>query len=144
MPEVIVLYKIKTGPVRENLDRELLWYDDLKKEMMILKGGQLNLEYREDEYLVAMLPEERKSRGITTTFRMLPKVKDLEVVNYNNIKTTTNEKDVRKWFDNYVDYNVTNASIVGTNREGIIVSVSDGELDDFLYQAERNGIRTRY
>ncbi len=144
MPEVTVLYRIKTEPVRENIERELLWYDDLKKEMMVFSGGKLDLEYREDEYLVEMGPEERQRKGITTTFRMLPKVGDLKIVNYNKIETTTNERYVKKWFDNYVNYNVTNASIVVTNGEGIIVSVSDGEMDDFLYQAERNGIRTRY
>lgn len=144
MPEVTVLYKIKTGPVRENIERELLWYDVLKKEMMVFSGGKLDLEYREDEYLVGMGPAERQRRGITTTFRMLPKVEDLRIVNYNKIKTTTNEKDVKKWFDDYVNYNVTNASIVWSDRDGITVNVSDEELDDFLYQAERNSLRTSY
>lgn len=143
MPEVTVLYKVKTGPVRENIDRELLWYDDLKKEMMVFSGGKLDFEYKEDEYLVGMGSEERKRKGITTTFRMLPKVGDLEVVNYNKIKTTTNEKEVKKWFDDYVNYNITNASIVWSNRDGITVDVSNEELDDFLYQAERYSLRTR-
>ena len=142
MPEVTVLYKLRTGPVRENIDRELLWYDDLKKEMMVFSGGQLDFEYKEDEYIIAMSKDERTEKGITSTYRMMPKAKDLKIVNYNKIKTTTNEKDVKKWFDDYVNYNITDASIVWSNRDSITVDVSDDELDDFLYQAERNGLRT--
>ncbi len=143
MPEVTVIYKVKAEPVRENINRELLWYDILKKEMMVLNGGRFHREYKEDEYLVAMSEDERREKGITSTYRSLPKVEDLKVVNYNNIKTTTNEKDVKKWFDNYVNYNITDASIVWSNRDGITIDVSEKEMDDFLYQAERNGLRTR-
>ena len=143
MPEITILYKTRTEPVRENIDRELLWYDGLKKEMMIFYGGKLNMEYKEDEYLVAMGAEERKNKGITSTYRMLPRVVDLEIVNYNKNETTTNKIEVKKWFDNYVNYNITNAFIVGFDGDGIIVNVPEKEMDDFLYQAERNGIRTR-
>jgi len=142
MPEVTVLYQSNTKPVRENIERELRWYDQVRGELLIFHGGKLGFEYREDDYLVEMGQEERLKRGISTTFRMIPKVENLKVVNYNKTETITNEKVVKKWFDNYVNYNVTNASIVELNRNGVTVNVSDDELDDFLYQAERHGLRT--
>ncbi len=143
MPEVTVLYQSTTKPVRENIERELQWYDHIRGELLTFRGGKLDFEYKEDEYLVAMGQEERSLRGIATTFRMVPKVGDLKVVNYNKTETTNNEKVVKKWFDDYVNYNITEASIVWSNRNSITVDVSDGEMDDFLYQAERNGLRTR-
>jgi len=143
MPEVIVLYKTATQYIKEKGEKELQWYDGVRGEMLSFFGGRLGFEYKEDEYLVAMGKEERIKRGITSTYRILPKVEDVEVINYNKTKTTTNEKEVKKWFDNYVNYNITEASIVGFDRSGITVSVSDEELDDFLYQAERCGLRTR-
>lgn len=143
MTTVTVLYNIESKPVKENLKRELRWYDTIKQEMQIFEGGQLGFEYKEDEYLVAMGEEERKNRGITTTFRMLPKVEDLEVVNYNNVKTTDNEKEVKKWFGNYTNYNDSDATVVSSDRYGIEFNVPDKEVDDFLYNCERNGFRTR-
>ena len=143
MPEVTVLYKYNTQPVRENIERELKWYDQIRGELLTFHGGKLDFEYKEDEYLVAMGQEERSRRGIATTFRMVPKVGNLKVVNYNKTETTNNEKVVKKWFDNYLNYNNTNVSMIGFNREGMMVDVPDNELDDFLYQAERHGLRTR-
>jgi len=143
MPEVTVLYSFNTKPVRENIERELQWYDHIRGKLLTFKGGRLGFEYKEDEYLVAMGQEERSRRGIPNSFRMVPKIEDLEVVNYNKTQTTTNEKVVKKWFDDYLNYNITNASMVGFNRNGILVDVPEKEMDDFLYQAERNGLRTR-
>lgn len=143
MPEVTVLYQSKTNPVRENIERELQWYDHIRGELLTFTGGKIDFEYKEDKYLVAMGQEERSRRGIATTFRMVPKAGDLEVVNYNKTETTNNEKVVKKWFDNYVNYNITDASIVWSDKDGITVDVTEKEMDDFLYQAERNGLRTR-
>ena len=143
MPQVVVLYKTTREPLREKGEKELQWYDGLRGEMLSFFGGRLGFEYKEDEYLVAMSQDERSKMGITSTYRMLPKVEDVEVVNYNKTKTTTNEKVVKKWFDDYVNYNITNASIAGYNSDGITVIISDDEMDDFLYQAERYGLRTR-
>ena len=143
MPEVVVLYKSTKAYIREKGEKELQWYDGVRGEMLSFYGGRLGFEYKEDEYLVAMSEDERLKRGITSTYRMLPKLEDIEIVNYNKTKTTTNEKVVKKWFDDYVNYNITNAFITGSDHNGIIVSISDEEMDDFLYQAERNGIRTR-
>lgn len=139
MSLITVLYEIKLQPVREKIQRELLWHDGLRGELLTFHGGQLDFEYKEDEYLVAMGAEERQRRGITTTYRMIPKVKDLEVVNYNKIKTTTNEKKVKKWLDDYINYSINDISIVTFDNDGLVVDVTENEMEDFLYQVERNG-----
>lgn len=143
MPEVTVLFNTKKEPVRENIQRELLWYDGIKSELLTFYGGQLTFEYKEDEYLVSMEPYEKVKRGITTTYRMLPKIENLEVVNYNKTKTITNEIKVRKWFDNYINYNNTNVFVINLDKQGMLVDIPEKEMDDFLYQAERNGFITR-
>ena len=142
MPQVVVLYKTIKEPLREKGEKELQWYDNVRGEMLSFFGGRLGFEYKEDEYLVAMSQEDRTKKGISSTYRMLPKVVDVEIVNYNKMKTTTNEKEVKKWFDNYVNYNITEAYVSGWSNSGLTISVPDGEMDDFLYQAERSGLRT--
>jgi len=143
MSEITVLFNTKKEPVRENIQRELLWYDGLKKELLTFHGGQLVFEYKEDNYLVGMKLDERIKKGITTTYRLLPKVKDLEVVNYSKTKTITNEEKVKKWFDNYINYNDTNVSVISLDKQGMLVNIPEKEIDDFLYQAERNGFLIR-
>ena len=142
MPQVVVLYETMREPLREKGEKELQWYDGVRGEMLSFFGGRLGFEYREDEYLVAMSQEDREKKGISSTYRMLPKVVDVEIVNYNKMKTTTNEKVVRKWFDDYVNYNITEAYVSGWSDSGLTIVVSNEEMDDFLYQAERHGLRT--
>lgn len=139
MPLVSILYTIQEKPVKEKVERELNWYDTVKGEMLHFKGGKLNFRYKEDDYLVKMGVEERNRRGITTTFRMLPEVEDVEVVNYNNVVKEDNKKKVDEWFNSYVNYEDSDVTVA--SRDGVSVSfdVPEEELDDFLYQAERNG-----
>lgn len=143
MPKVTVLFDIKREPIRENIQRELLWHDGLKNELLTFYGGRLAFEYKEDEYIVNMKSEEKVKRSITTTYRMLPKVEDLEIINYNKTKIITNEIKVKQWFDNYINYNNTNVSIINLDKQGMLVDIPEKEMDDFLYQAERNGFLTR-
>jgi len=143
MPSVVILYKSKTQYNREKGENSLQWYDGLQHKMLSFYGGRLSFEYREDDYIVAMSQEDRNKRGIRSTWRMLPKVEEVEVINYNKMTTTTNEKEVKKWFDDYINYNITNAYIIGFNKIGIAASIPDIDMDDFLYQAERHGITIR-
>ena len=86
MKEITVLFKISETPVEEKINRELCWYDTVKKEMIILSGGKLDFEYKKDDYLVKMGNEEKQRRGITSVYRLLPKASDVVVKNYNKIK----------------------------------------------------------
>lgn len=142
MKTVIVLFNVDKKPIKESVSRELLWHDNIRGELLTFYGGKLGFEYKEDEYLVKMGKEERDRRGIKNTYRMLPKVEELKVVNYNNLKYNTNEVKVRKWFNNYVNYNDTEAYIVASTKNNITVDIEDDYIDDFLYQAERQGFRT--
>ncbi len=141
MAEVTISFDIRREPCRENINRELLWYDTIKKELLEFHGGELSFEYKEDDYLVAMGEQERKNRGITSTFRALPVVKDLSVTNYKKSTKKTNEKEIREWFKRYLNYNDSNIIIESSNVNEINFYVPEDEIDDFVYDAERNGFR---
>ncbi len=143
MPTIIVLFKTDEKATKEKLDRELNWYDIIKQEMLILRGGKLVFEYKEDDYLIKMGEEERKRRGINSTYRLLPKVEDIEVVNYNNINKTNNKREIEKWFSSYLNYNDSGIIFESSDNIGIEFNVPKKEVDDFSYQLERNGFGYR-
>ena len=137
MAEVKALFKIKKVPLKEKINEELFWYDDVKKEMLTFHGGKLSFEYREDEHLVKMSSEEKKQKRITSNYRMMPKIDDIEVGNYFKMIEVSNQKDIEKWFDSYSNY--TEAYVERVDREGIVFDVPNEEVDDFYYQLERQG-----
>ena len=136
---ITVSFKVENKPVKEKIKRELNWYDTIKKEMQVFNGGKLAFEYKEDEYLVKMGEYEKKSRGITSNYRLLPKVEELEVINYNNINRKTNEKEIEKWFSSYSNYNDSNIIVESKNNNEIEFNVPENEVDDFYYAIERQG-----
>jgi hypothetical protein len=138
---VTILYTVKEEPIKEKTKKELNWYDPIKQEMQYFKGGKLVFEYKEDDYLIKMDKEERDKKKITNTFRLLPRIEDLEVYNYNNIRKSTNQIEIEKWFKNYLNYNNSEITVESDDRDGIEFKVPDEEIDDFIYQAERNNLR---
>ena len=143
MAEVTIVFKVDNSPSKEKLNRELNWYDVIKKEMQVFYGGKLSLEYKEDEYLVSLGEEERKKRNIRSTYRLLPKVEDLEITNYNKTNSITNKKDVEKWFKDYLNYNNSDITIIVRNNDNIEFDVPNKEVNDFIYQIERKGFEYR-
>jgi hypothetical protein len=141
MKEVTALFSIKEEPTKEKAETALKWYDTVKQEMVVLYGGKLDFEYKEDEYLVKMGAEERRKKGFSNSFRLLPKVVDVEIKNYNKIKKITNQKQIENWFNSSTFVN--DIFITNKNEEGIVFEVSDNEIDDFCYQLERQGFRFR-
>ena len=111
--------------------------------MQVLIGGKLTFIYEEDDYLIKMGEVERKRRGISSTYRMLPKAEKVEVENYNITNRTTNQKEIEKWFSSYLNYNNSNISIESKEYIAIEFNVPEKEIDDFTYQAERNGFRCK-
>ena len=79
MKQVTVIYRKRTEPSKTLVSNNLQWYDPIKQEMFYFDGGQLEFEYREDEYLIKMGASERQKRGIRSTFRLLPKITDLQI-----------------------------------------------------------------
>ncbi|KKM60263.1 hypothetical protein LCGC14_1543630 [marine sediment metagenome] len=128
MKSVIVTIKNKNKPILKKMKRTLIWYDPIKREMQVFEGGQLSFEYREDDYL--------KERGDKNIFRMLPEVIDLEERGFDSV---SNKDDIIKWFNNYLNYNDSEAEISIENPDGIVFVVPNEESDDFVYQLERNG-----
>ncbi len=138
MPEITILFNIKEEPIKENIERELRWFDNIKQELRIFHGGKLSFEYKEDEYLVKMGGIERKRRGINSTYRLLPKIENLLVINYNKINKISNKKEIEKWFNTYLNYNNSEISVISSNNIGIEFNVPRNEIDDFISDCERN------
>ena len=140
MSEVVLLYDIKKSYKQEYIERELMWYDALKREMVEFKGGRLEYEYKEDPYLVKMGEDGRRRLGISSTWRVVPKVVPLKVINYNKPIVNTNSDYIIKACDTYAIYN-NDINIITETDDGLVVMVDDEHVDDFCYQMERQGIR---
>lgn len=136
MKQIIVTYRKRSQSSKGLVKNNLQWYDPIKKEIQKFEGGQLEFEYKEDEYLVAMGADKRSNRGIYSTFRLLPKVSDLETISTRGVL----DDDVfMKFFDGYLNYN-TSEALVDYEQKGIaICHVPDEEVDDFSYQLNRQG-----
>lgn len=136
MKQLIVKYRNRIKPTKVNAINNLQWYDPIRKEMQFFEGGQLQFEYQEDSYLVAMDNEEREKLGIKTTFRTLPKVIDLKIRGSHGI---LDDQDFKKFFKEYLNYNDSNVSIEADRKDIAICNVPNDELDDFSYQLHRQG-----
>ena len=136
MIKVMVKNLIKNKVSKVKIKNKMTWYDDVKKEMLYFEGGKFIFEYKEDPYLVKMGESERLKRGINGTFRLLPKVVDLEG---RENKKVSNKNDLIKWFDEYSAYNDTFAEIDFIGEDAAVFSVPENDVDDFSYQLERNG-----
>jgi hypothetical protein len=138
MSSIRILFDIKEQSVKEKINKELNWYDNIKKEMQVFHGGQLTFEYKEDDYLIKMGKEEREKNNINSTYRLLPKVEDVEIVNYNKKNILSNKNKISKWFSDYSNYNNTEITISDEDSDGIAFDVSNEEVEDFIYSIERN------
>lgn len=141
MATVIVYCDVKETFEKDSVERDLFWHDPIKHELIEFRGGQLEFEYVEDPYLVKMGAEARSRLGINSTYRLLPKVSELKVVNYNKVKINTNKNEVSKFFSDYEKYGDTEIVMDRNDDYVFIFSVPEREVDDFTYQLERNGFR---
>ena len=123
MKQVLVLNAEREVIEKRSINRELIWYDHEKKEMLKFNGGKLIFEYAFDKDL--------------QKFRLLPVVEEL----FENKKEKKIDKDsVKNWFELYSKYNDTTAKITLPVDKGIIFEVEEKELEDFLYDLERQNI----
>jgi len=123
MKQILVLNTEKDIIKKQSIDRELIWYDHEKKEMLKFNGGKLAFEYAFDDDL--------------QKFRMLPKVEEL----FKSKKEKTIDKNsVNTWFELYSRYNDTTAKVAEHVDKGIIFEVDEKELEDFTYDLERQNI----
>jgi hypothetical protein len=136
MKEIIVIYRNRNTYSKTLVKNNLQWYDPIKKEIQKFEGGQLEFEYKEDEYLVAMGADKRSNRGIHSTFRLLPKVSDLETKSTSGV---LDDKIFIKFFDDYLNYNNSSVTIDVSNLKRAVCFVPDEEVEDFGYQLNRQG-----
>ena len=136
MKQIIVTYRNRTSPSKISVENQLQWYDPIKKEMIHFEGGHLEFEYREDAYLVKTKATERSRRGIRSTFRLLPKVTDLQI---RSTKKTLDDDGFIKFFNSYLNYNISDITVDISSKTTATCSVPDKEVDDFTYQLERQG-----
>jgi len=121
--QILVLKSIKSVIQNKPVERELLWYDHEKKQMLKFNGGKLEFEYGYDEEL--------------GKYRMLPKIEEMFEKRTNSV---IDENSVNTWFDLYSRYNDTTASVSTSNERGTIFDVEDNELEDFLFDLERQNM----
>jgi len=113
----------------------LNWYDPIKKEMQYFEGDYLEFRYVEDEYLVAMNASDRLKKGIKSTYRMMPVVVHVE----KKSNKESEDERFKKFFDNYLNYNVSDIIANLGNKSRAVCVVPDAEVDDFSYQLNRQG-----
>lgn len=124
--------------VEKNVERDLLWYDHLKREMLKFRGGQLVFEYKRDEWLEQLPEGDRERFGYKSPYRLLPKVVDLK----SKIKEKRlNRKEVTDWFKKYKNYNRTNVDIVAESDKRLVFSVPDDDYTDFIDELDKNSFR---
>ena len=139
MALVTVLFKINLKPANQKMQRELNWYDTIKREMLVFYGGKLAFKYQEDDYLVKMGAAERQRRGIKSTYRMLPVVEDLTVDNHFRMTKSTNKEEIEKWF--YSSSYINDIFIDSISDDSIVFEVPDNEKEDFCDDLEGQGFK---
>ncbi|MCD6436252.1 MAG: hypothetical protein J7L15_07670 [Clostridiales bacterium] len=138
MKQISVDIDFLNTPVKVKAKNPLYWYDPIKKEMQYFSGGQLSFEYKEDEFLLEMSDDEKLKLRITSNYRMLPKVKDMEVIQYQKV---TNEKKINDFLLDFVKNTGSGISVVSRDNKTIIFNVPDEDIDRFIDQLDRNSFR---
>jgi hypothetical protein len=123
---IFVYYTSKNKTIEKNINRELIWYDPIKKEIQVFYGGQLSFKYKNDNYL--------KEKGYKNTFRLLPEVENIKI---KEIEKVLNKEEIIKWFKNYQNYNNTDIFISDINNKYIEFNVPNNEKDDFIDDLHR-------
>ncbi len=137
MAEITVFFNIKEDPSKEKVNEELNWYDTIKQKMLVFHGGKLLFKYKEDDFLIKMGALERQRKGIKSTYRMLPKVKELEVNNHFKMVRSTNQKQIESWF--YSSEYINDISVDSVTNDSIVFEVPDNIEKDFCDEIEEQG-----
>ncbi|MFW6026125.1 MAG: hypothetical protein ACOCRX_07265 [Candidatus Woesearchaeota archaeon] len=112
----------KRRRIKEKVERDLYWYDNIKQKMCHFKGGQLRYEYKFDNYL--------KDNNYHNPYRLLPVVEDLEVVKY---KMDSDYDGIIYWVNN----NNFNIDIITENDRSIEISINDDDKEDIIDELEQ-------
>lgn len=124
---VSVVFSTKYKDVKKKVENNLLWYDGILKKMKTFQGGRLDFKYGLDEELV--------EAGYHNPYRMIPKAAALYE---RSTEPTSNREDVLKWFDDFQNYDNSDAVIVSEGDNSIDFEVPDNEFDDFTHGCDSN------
>ena len=100
------------------MEKDLLWYDTITKEMKTFKGGRLKFSYDLNEH--RMIPEVEEVHGRKTSF-------------------LSNKDEFNNWFERYS--NRYNSDIIKTeeNDDNVFFNIPDDEFEDFISEIEGRG-----
>ena len=136
------------GFIKKPLEKEFKWYDGFYKKMRVLKGSYLVYRTIDEEYIEkedgTRLSSKEASKDDLNKYKTLQEsrlVVEAVTINILSPQSGKNLKKVKDWFNNYYNYNNSDASIVFEEEEYLVFSVPDNEVEEFVYNAERNNLR---
>ena len=124
MPYVEVFNLMVKETKSECFKRDLQWYDVKKHKMLIFNCSKLEFVRTYDDEL--------------KEYRILPREVNEECKKIHNIQDKTS---VEKWFNRYTNYNNTDAYIYSDSVDSMTFYVGKKDIEDFLYDLERNNFR---
>ena len=120
------------------MDRDLLWYDVEKKEMLKFKGERLEFKYAMDYSLSK--PKARLLPSVIASKPVVAKVMKKKAM--RNVVITiegTDKNDIHKWFKKYRLRNPTDAEIDSVGKKSIDFEIPMDEAEDFVESAMQAG-----
>jgi len=130
MKRIEVDIPLTKGSEDIDVQNQLSWYDDVKKEVMWFTGGNLQMEYVECKYL--------KKHNYIHTKRWLPKVIPLT----KKIETKKKDKSIiEKILRDYEIYHNGKAVLVSKNNDEYVFNIPDAGVADFTHELDRKRIR---
>ena len=105
------------------LQRELLWYDGLKKKMRRFSGGKIGFEYKFDPTIYP------------PGYRLLPKAEEVLEKYYHR---DTNKKFLPAWFNNNIDNDQVDT--ISSHADGVVYSVPESDIDTFINELDDSDI----
>ena len=118
MKQIEILYEKRYKTLPQKMEKDLLWYDTITKEMKTFKGGRLKFSYDLNEH--RMIPEVEEVHGRKTSF-------------------LSNKDEFNNWFEKYS--NRYNSDIIKTeeNDDNVFFNIPDDEFEDFISEIEGRG-----
>jgi len=147
MKTVKIKYPIKKLS-KEKFERELLWYDGFYKKMRVFKGSHLKYKLVKEFFVEKengeKVPQNETSNddiekyGVLEIDRIVAEAETIKILTVNNDKDINRVKD---WLREYNNYNNIEYLDILEDADGIQVSIPEGCVEDFIYDAERHNFR---
>lgn len=146
--KIKIFVHIPEEKAKSFVKNELKWYDNLYRKMLVFEGSHLSFEYVKEKYVEMpgkiIIPEneatqeQKRKFGIKEKYRMRPKVEQVSFSGQNK-----NPKKLKKWFENYLNYNNSSAELEDEGIDGFLFELDEKERNDFVYALDRDNFRYR-